>query len=433
MSDPVRPWLAGRSPSADEPAPEAGKAPWLTIVGMGDDGLASLSQEALTALDRASVIFGGERHLKLLGETRAETIVWSTPFADALRRLMGYAGQPTVVLATGDPMWFGVGATLARHLEPQDMRILPAQSAFSLAAAKLRWPLQATECLTVHGRPVDQLARHLAPGERLLVLSADKDSPRSIARLLTSRGFGQSRLTVMEHLGGADERVRETVAAGYDLSDEADLNLVGIECVAGRAASPRPTTVGLPDDAFVHDGKMTKRVLRALAVATLCPLPGARLWDIGAGAGSIAIEWLRAAPRTQAVAIEPKPERCRMIAENAATLGVPELQIIEGEAPQALAGLTAPDAIFIGGGLSDGVFDAAYEALRPGGRLVAHAVTLESEAMLIDLHARFGGELMRVAVDRAEPVGPYRGFKPSMPVVHWHVEKPFAAPAERSA
>ncbi|NDW04850.1 precorrin-6y C5,15-methyltransferase (decarboxylating) subunit CbiE [Jiella pacifica] len=429
MSDPVRPWLAGKDQtgSDERPRPEADR-PWLTVVGIGDGGLSSLTGEALDAIDRAGTIFGGERHLAMLGETRAETILWDKPFTAALDRLRARAGTPTVVLATGDPMWFGVGATLARHVGPGEMRVLPAPSAFSLAAAKLGWPIQMTACLTVHGRPVDQLSRHLFPAERLLILSENAGSPREIARLLTSRGFGQSRLVVLEHLGGERETIRETLAAGYDIEDGADLNLVAVECVAGRAATPRPIVAGLPDDAFVHDGKMTKRTLRALAIAALEPMPGALLWDVGAGAGSIAVEWLRAAPRARAVAIEPKPERCAMIAENAATLGVPELLLVEGQAPEAYAGLEVPDAIFIGGGLSDGVFEEAWNALKPGGRMVAHAVTLESEAILIDLHGRLGGELMRIAIDRAETVGPFRGFKPAMPVVHWHLSKPHPRP-----
>ncbi|MBO0903613.1 precorrin-6y C5,15-methyltransferase (decarboxylating) subunit CbiE [Jiella sonneratiae] len=431
MSDPVRPWLSGRAETEEGERPEGGAArPWLTVVGIGDAGLASLTGEALDAIDGATTIFGGERHLALLGETRAETIVWDKPFSEALGRLLARAGTPTVVLATGDPMWFGVGATLARHVGPKDMRVVTQPSAFALAAARLGWPLQNAACLTVHGRPVDQLSRHLFPGERLLILSEDGASPREIARLLTSRGFGQSRLTVLEHLGGERERVLQAPAAGYDLEDAAALNLVAVECVAGRAATPRPLVAGLPDDAFVHDGKMTKRTLRALAIAALEPMPGALLWDVGAGAGSIAVEWLRGAQRTRAVAIEPRPERCQAIAENAATLGVPELLIVEGSAPAAYAGLDQPDAVFIGGGLSEGVFAAAWEALKPGGRMVAHAVTLESEAILIDLHGRLGGELLRVAIDRAEAVGPFRGFRPAMPVVHFHVTKPHPRPGQ---
>ncbi|MCB8838654.1 precorrin-6y C5,15-methyltransferase (decarboxylating) subunit CbiE [Aurantimonas sp. VKM B-3413] len=423
MADPVRPWLSGRT-ADDAEAPDARTGgPWLTVVGIGDAGLASLSGEALAALDRAEAIFGGERHLSMLGDTAAETILWDKPFSDSLDRLLERTGFPTVVLATGDPMWFGVGATLARHVPADEMRVIPAPSAFSLAASRLRWPLADCTCLTVHARPVDALSRHLAPDARLLILSEDETSPREIARILTARGYGPSRITICEHLGGERERLLTTTAAGFDLEDGASLNTVAIECSAGRAATPRAQVPGLPDDAFVHDGKMTKRVLRALAIAALEPLPGALLWDVGAGSGSIAVEWLRAGPRMAAIAIEPKPERLAMIAENAATLGVPDLRMLEGAAPAAYAGLPAPDAVFIGGGLTDGVFDGAFDALKPGGRIVAHAVTLESEAILLDLHARLGGELMRIGVERAEKVGPYRGFKPAMPVLHWHLTK----------
>ena len=428
MVDPMRPWLNKDAEKAEaSPAQKApvGAEPWLTVVGIGDAGLSSLTSEGLAAIAAADTIFGGERHLAMLDDdTTGERIAWASPFSDGIDALIACTGSPTVVLATGDPLWFGVGATLARHVEPGAMRVIANVAAFQMAAARLGWALQDCRCLTVHGRPVDSVARHLAPGQRLIVYSADGSSPQALARLLTSRGYGQSRMVVHEHLGGTAERILETSANGFDLDGLADLNTVAIDCVAGRGAQPRPTVPGLPDDAFLHDGKMTKRVLRALAIAALEPLPGRLLWDVGAGAGSIAVEWLRACERCRAIAIEPKPERRAMIFENAAILGVPEIEIIEGSAPAAFAGLDAPDSIFIGGGLTDGIFDEAFDALKPGGRLVAHAVTLESEAILLDLHARLGGELMRIAIDRAEKVGPYRGFKPAMPVIHWHVTKP---------
>jgi precorrin-6Y C5,15-methyltransferase (decarboxylating) len=396
---------------------------WLTIIGIGDAGLATLTPEARAALGTATTVFGGRRHLAMLGDHRARRVEWAQPFASAVEALVARRGQPTVVLATGDPMWFGVGATLAREIDAAEMRVIAAPSAFSLAAARLGWPLEAAACLTVHGRPIEAVTRHLQPGVRLLVLSENGESPRALARLLTSRGYGPSRLTILEHLGGPKERVRETGAGDFDLADVADLNTVAILCRPGRAAEPRPMVPGLPDESFIHDGKMTKRVLRALAIAALGPMPGDLLWDVGAGSGSISVEWLRAGRALRAFAIEPVEARRAMIAENAAAFGVPELQIVAGHAPKAFTALEAPDAIFIGGGLSDGVFDAAFAALKPGGRIVAHAVTLESEAILIGLHAEHGGELMRVAVEKAEPVGPYRGFKPAMTVVHWHLTK----------
>jgi len=399
--------------------------PWLTVIGIGDGGLTTLPDEARAALDAAETVFGGERHLTMLEDSHARTVAWAKPFADSLAALKARTGTPTVVLATGDPMWFGVGATLTRHFSPEEMQVIPAPSAFQLAAARVVWPLAdcRCRCLTVHGRPVETVNRYLAPSARLLIYAEDASSPQAIARLLTGRGFGPSRVVVLEHLGGERERIRETTAAGFDLADIADLNTVAVECVVGRAATPRPLVAGLSDDAFVHDGKMTKRVLRALAIAALEPLPDQCLWDVGAGSGSISIEWLRSGAGMSAVAIEPVAERLAMIAENAAALGVPELAIVGGEAPAAFAELAPPDAVFIGGGLTDGVFDAAWGALKPGGRMVAHAVTLESEAILIALHAKLGGELMRIGVERAEKVGPYRGFKPAMPVVHWHVTK----------
>lgn len=396
---------------------------WLTIVGIGDGGFATLTPEARAALGTATTIFGGKRHLAMLGEHRARRVEWLQPFARSIDAIAERRGQPTVVLATGDPMWFGVGATLARSFPADEMRVLSAPSAFSLAAARLGWPLEETICLTVHGRPLEAVTRHLQPDARLLVLSEGGESPRALARLLTSRGYGPSRLTVLEHMGGPKERVRETSAGDFDLGEVADLNTVAVLCRPGRAAEPRPMVPGLPDESFIHDGKMTKRVLRALAIAALAPMPGDLLWDVGAGSGSISVEWLRAGRALRAFAIEPVEARRRMIAENAAAFGMPELQIVAGHAPNAFAALEAPDAVFLGGGLSDGVFDAAFAALKPGGRIVAHAVTLESEAILIGLHAEHGGELMRVAVEKAEPVGPYRGFKPSMTVVHWHLTK----------
>lgn len=402
--------------------------PWLTIVGIGDGGLDSLTPEARRHLDAALTVFGGERHLAMLRENSAQTrIAWRSPFADSLAEIRARAGTPTTVLATGDPMWFGVGATLAAQFGPDEMKILPAPSAFSLTAARVGWPLQDCACLTVHGRPAEAVLRHLASGARLLVYSEDAESPATLAALLTARGFGASRILVCEHLGGPRERVRETRACGFDLADIADLNTLAIECdgsAGGRSWSPAS---GLPDEAFVHDGKMTKPVMRAMAIAALEPFPGQLLWDVGAGCGSVSVEWMRAAARTRAIAIEPIKARRAMIRENAKALGTPEIEIVAAEAPEAFRGLERPDAVFIGGGMTDGVFAAAWEALPAGGRMVAHAVTLESEAILLDLHARFGGEMIRVSVDRAAPVGSYRGWKPAMPVIHWHVTKGISA------
>ncbi|WP_152047755.1 precorrin-6y C5,15-methyltransferase (decarboxylating) subunit CbiE [Aureimonas psammosilenae] len=397
--------------------------PWLTVIGIGDGGLDTLTPEQARALDMAETVFGGTRHLSMLEPSRQELVPWRSPFEEAMVDLLARRGQRVVVLATGDPMWFGVGGTLSRHVDPGEMRVLPGVAAFSLAASRLGWPLEDCVAVSVHGRPVARMDPHVLPGARLLLYSSDSTTPREIARRLTMRGYGPSRLVVLEHLGGPGERVRETTASGFELGGVADLNTVAVECVAGRGAIPRAPVPGLPDDAFIHDGKMTKRVTRALAIASLEPMPGELLWDIGSGSGSIAVEWSRVSPVMRAIAVEPRAERREMIRQNAEALGAPGIEIVAGTAPDALEGLEPPDAIFIGGGLSDGVLEPAFAALREGGRLVAHAVTLESERIILDAHARLGGDLMRLSVEVAEPVGPFHGWRPSMPVLHWHLTK----------
>lgn len=403
-----------------------GASPWLTVIGIGDGGLASLTAEQQAALAEAEIVFGGERHLAMLGREALRTMRWRTPFLDSLADLEANRHRRVVILATGDPMWFGVAGTLAGRYGPDEMRVLPGPSAFQLAAARLGWALEEVDCISAHGRDHAAIQRFVLPGARLLVLSADGRTPGRIGQLLRSRGYGESRVTVLQHLGGRSEAAIHTTADALADDAFADLNLVAVRCVADVAAPLLPQVAGLPDEAFVHDGKMTKRVARALAIAALAPYPDALLWDIGAGCGSISVEFMRGARGAGAVAVEPVEERRRMIEANADALGVPGLTILAGKAPDALTALTAlPDAVFLGGGLSDGVFDHAWTALRPGGRMVAHAVTLESEGILLDLHARHGGELMRIEVQRAEPVGPFRGWRPAMPVVHWHVTKPY--------
>ncbi|MBB3951749.1 precorrin-6y C5,15-methyltransferase (decarboxylating) subunit CbiE [Aureimonas jatrophae] len=398
-------------------------APWLHVIGISDGGLDTLTPEARHALDGAEIVFGGERHLAMLGNHPARRISWRSPFAESAADILAARGTPAAVLATGDPSWFGPVRWLRTFLDAGEMRVLPAPSAFSLAAARMGWALETVRCLTVHGRAVETVNPHVAPGARLLVLSEDGASPALVADLLRRRGYGASRITVLEHMGGAAERVREGEAEGFALEGIAALNTLVVDCRADEGTPHHPFATGLPDDAFRHDGKMTKRVPRALALAALAPGAGELLWDVGAGSGSICVEWLRAAPGARAVAIEPIAERRAMIAENAFRLGTHGLRIVEGRAPAAFADLPAPDAVFIGGGLTDGVFHAAFAALKPGGRLVAHAVTLESEAILLALHEVHGGELLRVAVSHAEPVGPYRGWRPAMPVTHWSLRK----------
>lgn len=400
-------------------------SPWLFVIGIGDGGLASLTGEQRQALDAAEVVFGGNRHLKMLQGYAGESLRWRSPFKDSLADIEARRGRRVVILASGDPLWFGVAGTLAATYGPDEMHILPGPSAFQLAAARLGWVVEETTCVSAHGLPVEGIHRFVQPEARLLVLSSDGATPQKISALLVARGYGASRLTILEHLGGPLERRMGAKAETFEASGIAALNIVAVECVACAETLLLPAVPGLPDEAFVHDGKMTKRVLRALAIAALGPTPGTLLLDIGAGSGSISVEWMRAARGALAVAVEPVAERRAMIEANALALGTPGLSILAGKAPDAIEGMgQRPDAIFIGGGLSDGVFDAAWAVLKPGGRMVAHAVTLESEAILLALHARLGGELMRVEVQRAEPVGPFRGWRPAMPVVHWHLTKP---------
>ena len=398
--------------------------PWLDLIGVGDGGLDTLSPEAAARLARAEIVFGGRRHLAMLpAEHEATRQPWRSPFAESAADILATRGRRAVVLATGDPSWFGPAQWLRGVLDAAEFRVWPAPSAFSLAAARLGWALEDINCLTVHGRALENAAPDFAPSRRLLILSEDGASPTALAALLTQAGYGASPVHVLEHLGGPKERIRVGRADSFDLLDIAALNTVAVECVAAEGAKVWPPGPGLPDEAFRHDGKMTKRVLRALALSALSPRAGELLWDVGSGSGAIAVEWCRAARGARALAIEPNPERLAFIRENRTRLAAPGLTIVPARAPEAFDGLAAPDAVFIGGGLTEGVFAPAYHALKPGGRLVAHAVTLESEAILLSLHAEHGGDLLRVSVDHAAPVGPFRGWRPSMPVLHWHLTK----------
>lgn len=403
---------------------KARPAPWLTVIGLGEDGVAGLSPIARQALADAKRVFGGARHGDLVAPLGIEVETWPSPFHEGLDALLAERGKPVAVLASGDPMWFGIGSTLARSVPHDEMLVLPAPSSLSLAAARLGWPLQDVETLSLHGRPLDLLRAVLHPGARVLCLTSGARAAEEIADLLVDEGYGASRLTVLEHLGGPAERVLSGCAEGWR-GEVAALNVVAVEAVAVRDTPLRPRLPGLPDDAFRHDGKITKREVRAVTLARLAPMPGALLWDIGAGSGAVAIEWLRAAPRSRAIALEPDDTRRATARANAAALGVPHLDLRPDAAPQGLDGLPAPDAIFLGGGLTaPGTLEAALAALRPGGRLVANAVTLESEAILLAAHARHGGELVRIAVSRAGAVGGMTGWRPLMPVTQWSLIVP---------
>lgn len=404
----------------------APRRPWLSIIGIGEDGIAGLGGEAQRHVSEAEFVFGGRRHLALAAPLiKGEQRAWPSPFDTALADLLALEGRKVCVLASGDPFLHGVGATIARRIPVEEIFVLPAPSAFSLAAARLGWPLAAIETVSLHGKPIELIRPLLHPGRRVLALTSDENGPAEVARLLTEIGFGRSMLTVLEALGGERERIRTAHANRFALDDIAALNVVAIEMTAGPGARILPLTAGLADDLFEHDGQLTKREVRALTLSALGPRRGELLWDIGAGAGSIGIEWMLADPSLSAIAIESDPERAARIRRNASALGVPGLKVIEGTAPAALAGLPTPDAIFIGGGGSEtGVLDAAIEALPSGGRLVANAVTLEMEAILLARQAALGGELVRIAVSRAAPVGSMQGWKPAMPVTQWSWVKP---------
>ena len=399
-------------------------SPWLTVVGIGEDGFKGLGRNARHTLLRASRIIGGQRQLDLLPVCiRGERQVWPSPFS--LEPVLSRRGTPVCVLASGDPMFYGVGASLARQVAAQELLILPAPSSVSLAAARLGWPLQEVVTLSVVARPLAALNAHLASGVRLLVLSNDGSSPASIASLLVESGFGPSRLTVFEHLGGEYERRIDGLAQSWEHASVADLNLIAIDCVADTDTPRLSRLAGLPDSAFKHDGQLTKRDVRAMTLARLAPMPGQLLWDVGAGSGSIGIEWMRTHPSCRALAIEADPGRQSLIEHNRDALGVPGLQLIRGTAPQALNGLEAPDAIFIGGGVTrEGVLDTCWQHLRPGGRLVANAVTLQSEMTLMNWRAEHGGELTRIHVAQAQPLGEFDTWRQALPITLLEVIKP---------
>ena len=402
-------------------AKNAASARWLSIVGIGEDGAAALSPAARALVESAEVVFGGQRHLALAAPLiHGRARPWPTPFGRAVAEVLGERPKRVCVLASGDPFLYGIGAQLARQVPPAEMVTMPAPSAVSLAAARLGWPLAETTLLALNGRALDLVRPHLHPGAHILALSAGAETPGALAHLLATSGFGQSRLIILEALGGPRERIRSTLAADFDLAAIDPLNTIGIEVVAGAQARIIPRAPGLTDSLFEHDGQITKREIRALTLSALAPRRGERLWDIGAGAGSVAIEWMLADSSLRSIAVEADAERAARIARNAAALGVPALEVVHASAPAALARLARPDAIFIGGGASEpGVLDRCIEALPAGGRLVVNAVTLATEAQLMAQHAALGGELIRIAIARAEPLGDKTGWRPAMPITQW--------------
>ncbi|MCW2541359.1 MAG: cobL [Frankiales bacterium] len=393
----------------------------ITVVGIGADGFAGLTDEARVALTAAGVVLGSARQLALLPPLAAEFVALPKPLrANLAQTVARHSGQGLCVLASGDPMFFGIGSTLVDLLGPRRVQVIAHPSSVSLAAARLGWPLERCVVASIVGRPIERLITQVGPGRQLLILGSGPDSPAAVGRLLTDLGYGSSELTVLAELGGPDEQLESGPASNWRGQPAAALHVIAVRCVAGPDVRTFATTPGLPDEAFDHDGQLTKRDVRAITLSRLAPGPGELLWDIGAGAGSIAVEWARADLSCRAVAIERDAERFERIRRNALALGVPDLQVVCGSAPAALAGLPAPDAVFVGGGVTvPGVLDAAWRALPGGGRLVANAVTLESEAVLLDWQRRVGGELTRVEISRPSPVGNFTAWRAALPVTVW--------------
>ena len=388
--------------------------------------MAGLSEAAREQVASAEIVFGGKRHIALAAPLiRGAARCWPSPFERAVEEVLAQRGRRICVLASGDPYCYGVGSVLAGHIDPGEMEVMPAPSSFSLAAARLGWALPETALLSLHGRTLDLVRPHLQPGARVLALTSDGEGPAALARLLAGSGFGPSHLTVLEALGGPRERVRTATVAQFDLSAIDDLNVVAIEVRAAPGARVIARAAGLDDDLFEHDGQITKREVRAITLSSLAPRRGELLWDVGAGAGSVAIEWMLADASLRAIAIEREARRAARIRRNAATLGVPALHVVEGAAPDVLETLPVPDAIFVGGGASDpGVLDKAAAVLPAGGRLVVNAVTLATEALLLERHALLGGDLVRIGLSRAQPMGRERGWRPALPIIQWRWVKP---------
>jgi precorrin-6B C5,15-methyltransferase / cobalt-precorrin-6B C5,C15-methyltransferase len=404
--------------------------PWLSIVGIGEDGIEGLNATARELIQSAAVVFGGARHLALAASLiRGTARPWATPFDGTVAEVLTHRGRPVCVLASGDPFFHGVGSVLSQHVSRQEALAVPAPSAFSMAASRLLWPLPQTVLLSLCGRPLDLIRPHLHPGARILALTSDQHAPAQLARLLCDIGFGQSLITVLESLAGPHERIRASRADCFALERIDSLNTVAIEVAAGPGARILQRTAGLCDDLFEHDGQITKREIRALALSALAPRRGELLWDVGAGSGSVAIEWMLADVSLNAIAIERRADRAARIRRNAAACGVPHLQLIEAAAPDAFEGLTPPDAVFIGGGATvPGILDASRAALRPLGRLVVNAVTLETESALLKYQSQWGGSLTRIEISRAGPVGGENarmtGWRPARPIVQWTWVKP---------
>ena len=397
---------------------------WLAIIGIGEDGLSGLSSIARSLIDTAEILVGGDRHLDMLPADVRSRLVWAFPIELTIQQIISCRGKSVCVLASGDPRWFGIGTTLLKKIPMEEIVIIPSPSTFSLICARLGWSLNEVETLSLCGRPASLLHTYIYPNAKLLILSSGEKTPEIVANILCDRNFSNSKITVLEHLDGEKERITSNIASQYQHFPEfANLNAIAVECISNPDAKILSRIVGLSDDVYHHDGQLTKCEVRAITLSALAPNAGELLWDVGAGCGSIAIEWMRSHPRCQAIAIEKS--RTHFISENAIALGTPNLKIIEGKAPEILQGLPTPDAIFIGGGATvPYLFETCWENLRSHGRLVANIVTLEGEQKLFQWQQKYGGTLTQISISRAEAIGAFLGWKPMRPVTQWHVIKP---------
>ena len=401
---------------------------WITVIGVGADGLDGLTSSTRDHVACADLLVGGERHQAMVPDSDlkagAERLTWSCGIASAMDEIANWRGKSVVVLASGDPLYFGAGSTLARHFGAAEINVIPYPGAFSLACARMVWPIPDATTMTVHGRAHAGLNLHIRPGARIVALSWNGESPAKLANILRDRGFGPSTIVVFSDMGTVEEQRFDGTAENWPHATVPDINTVCIDCTPGPDANWWPRTPGLPEEAFEHDSQITKREVRAATLAALAPQPGELLWDVGAGCGSVSVEWLRSTDGTRAIAIERHEDRLKYIETNASTLGVPRLEIVAGEAPSALSDLATPDAIFIGGGVSNAdILKACWERLAGGGRMVANAVTLEAQQQLMNFGASHDATFTRMSVARSGAVGELTTLRPMMDVLQLYVRK----------
>ncbi len=410
----------------------AGVPSRFVVVGISADGWRGLADAARDELRGARVIYGATRQLALLDDAEHELTgtreAWRSPMSAHLTEVLEKASGRVHILASGDPMFHGVGASIVARVGAEHVRVYPAVSSASLACARLGWDLATTRIVSAVTADPEVALTEATAGGRLLVLSRNETTPAAVAELLSQNGFGDSTMTVLEQLGGPDERIRSSSAGAWVHSPVDPLNIVAVDCVGPR----RSRMPGRDDDTYDHDGQITKSTVRAVTVAALEPTGAQLLWDIGSGSGSVAIEWLRADDRGRAIAFEQNTERAERLTANARRHGVGHRLSLRGAAPEALSDAPPPDAVFIGGGLDEKVLAAAWNALRPSGRIVVNAVTVENQEILVRRHAEHGGTLRRLSVETVAPLGTMTTWRPALPIVQWAATRHDPAPDEES-